>query len=120
MVNTCVVQACVVGTAKQNVTLHEFSKERAIRQLWSRFVQTTRSHWEPTRHSHVCSPQFVSLDFINDVEYYGLRKETSHRQDCCPNNFPIKTRAVATLTHSVAYPGRAAPGNGARSSCRNA
>ena len=26
MVNNCVVQGCVVGTAKQNVTLHEFPK----------------------------------------------------------------------------------------------
>ena len=46
---------------------------------------------EATCHSHVCSPHFVSLHFINDVEYYGLRKETSHQQDCCPNHFPIKT-----------------------------
>ena len=53
-------------------------------------------------HSHVCSPHFVSLDFINDVEYYGLRKETSHQQDCCHNYFPIKICAVSTLTQSVA------------------
>ena len=26
MVNNCVVQGCVVGTAKQNVTLREFPK----------------------------------------------------------------------------------------------
>ena len=26
MVNNCVMQGCVVGTAKQNVTLHEFPK----------------------------------------------------------------------------------------------
>ena len=70
MVNTCVVQGCVVGTVKdQNVTLHEFPKERARRQLWRRFVQTTRNHWEPTRYSHVCSQHFVSRDFVNDVEY---------------------------------------------------
>ena len=101
MVNTCVVQGCVIGTAKQNVTLREFPKERTRRQLWRRFVKTTQSHCERMCHSYVCSPHFVSLDFINDVEHYGLRKETSHRQDCCPNHFFIKTRAVATLMHSV-------------------
>ena len=79
MVNTCIVQGGIVGTAKQNVTLHEFLKERARRQLWRHFIQMTRSHWEPRRHSHVCSPHFVSLDFINDVEYYGHRNESSAR-----------------------------------------
>ena len=38
MVNNRVLQGCVVGTAKQNVTLREFLKERARRQLWRRFV----------------------------------------------------------------------------------
>ena len=59
--------------------------------------------WERTRQSHVCSPHFVSLDFINDVEYYGLRKETSLQQDCCPNFFQSKlARVVVTLTQSIA------------------
>ena len=49
--------------------------------------------------SHVCSQHLVSLDFITDVEYDGLRKETSHQQDCCPNHFPIKTRS--RNAHSV-------------------
>ena len=102
MVNNNIVQGCVVGTVKQNVTLREFPKERARRQLWRRLVGTTRSHWERMRHSHVCSPHLVFLDFINDVEYYGLHKETSHQQDCCPKHFPIKTRAIAMLTKSVA------------------
>ena len=30
MINTCFVQGCAVGTAKQNVTLHEFPKELII------------------------------------------------------------------------------------------
>ena len=57
--------------------------------------------WERTRQSHVCSPHFVYLDFINDVEYYGLRKETSLQQDCCPNFFSIKTRSRCRNAHSV-------------------
>ena len=91
------------GETKRNCT--NFRKS-----LWRRFVQTMRSHWEPTRHSHVCRPHYVSLDFINDVEYYGLRKETSHQQDCCPNHLPSKL-VVATLTQVVdteARPSRAA------------
>ena len=31
MVNTCVVHDCAVGTAKQNVTLHEIPKDRSWR-----------------------------------------------------------------------------------------
>ena len=50
----------------------------------------------------MCSPHFVSLDFVNDVEDYWLRKETSHQQDCCPNHVSIKTRGFATLTQSAA------------------
>ena len=81
MVNTCVVQGCIVCTAKQNVTLHEFPKQRARRSLWRRFVQTTRSLWEPTHHSHVCSQHVVSPDFVNDVEYRRAtqRNESSAR-----------------------------------------
>ena len=90
MVNTCVVQDCIVSTAKQNVTLHEFPKQRARRSLsWRRFVQTTRSHWEPTHHSHVCSQHFISLDFVNDVEYQkGYAKKRVISKTAVPAIFP--------------------------------
>ena len=108
MVNNCVVQGCVVGTAKQNVTLLEFPKssrqDASYGDVSYRRLEATGL---PTRHSHVCSPHFVSLDFVNDVEYYWLRKETSHQQDCCPSHVSIKTCGFATLTQSAA--GRRGP-----------
>ena len=82
MVNNCVVQGCVVGTAKQNVTLHEFPKSSPYRRLEATGL--------PTRHSHVCSPHFVSLDFVNDVEYYWLRKERVINKTAVPTMFPSK------------------------------
>ena len=38
VVSSQCVQGCVVGSAKQNVTLREFPKERARRQLRRRFI----------------------------------------------------------------------------------
>ena len=43
MVNNCVVQGYIVGTAKQNVTLRGFPKERA-RRLNAGGVSATQSH----------------------------------------------------------------------------
>ena len=108
MVNNCVVQGCVVGTAKQNVTLREFPKlSRQDASYGGVSYRRLEATGLPTRHSHVCSPHFISLDFVNDVEYNWLRKETSHQQDCCPNHVSIKTRGFATLTQSAA--GRRGP-----------
>ena len=91
MVNTCVAQGCVVRMAKQNVTVHEFPKERARRSLWRRFVQTTRSHWEPTRHSQLYSKHYISCDFVNDVEYQmGYAKKRVISKTAVPTIFPSK------------------------------
>ena len=105
MVNTFVVQGCIVCTAKQNVTLHEFPKQRS---LWRRFVQTTRSLWEPTHHSHVCSQRFVSLDFVNDVEYQkGYAKKRVISKTAVPTIFPSKLsdsqRSVGGLGGNVPW-----------------
>ena len=91
MVNMCVVQGCVVGTAKQNVTRHEFPKQRARCSLWRRCVQTARSHWEPTCYSHVCSQHFVSVDFVNNVEYQmGYAKKRVTSKTAVSTIFPLK------------------------------
>ena len=91
MVNKCVVQCWVVGTPKQNVTMHEFPKERASRSLWWRFVQTTRSHSVPTHHSYVSSQHFISLDFVNDVESQkGYAKKRVINKTAVPAIFPSK------------------------------
>ena len=74
MVNKCIVQGCVACTAKQNVTLPEFPKASGQDASYGG-VSYRRFEAERTRHSHVCSPHFVSLDFINDVEYYWLQQD---------------------------------------------
>ena len=93
MVNTCVVQGCVVGTAKQNVTLHEFPKDRAWHSLcYGGVSYRRREATEPTPCSHVCSQHFVSHDFVNNVEYQmGYAKKREDQQDGCPDNFSIET-----------------------------
>ena len=50
MVNTCGVQGCVVGTAKQNVTMHDFPKE-----VMAAFRPDAAKPLGAERHSHVCS-----------------------------------------------------------------
>ena len=86
------MQGCDVDTPKQNVIiLHEFLKVRARRSLWRHFIQTTRSHLEPTRHSHVCSQNFISLDFVNDFESQkGYAKKRVISKTAVPAIFPSK------------------------------
>ena len=91
MENTCIMQGCVVGKAKQNVTLHEFSKERERRQLWRRFVQTTRSHWKPTGHSHVCSSHTsFLLTLLTMSNTMGFEKKRVISKTAVPTSFPSK------------------------------
>ena len=64
MVNNCVVQGCVVGTAKQNMTLREFPK--ASRQDAS-YGGAFRIDESKRLGSRRVTPMFVSLGFVNDV-----------------------------------------------------
>ena len=102
MVNNCVVQGCVVGTAKQNMALREFPKASGQDASYGGVSYRRLEATESGRVSPMCAvhTSFL-LTLLTNVEYYGLRKKTSHQQDCCPNHFSIKTRAVATLTQSV-------------------
>ena len=86
-------------TKRDPARISERAGKTPVMAAFRRRLEAT--DWERTRQSHVCSPHFVSLDFINDVEYYGLRKETSLQQDCCPNLFSIKTRSRCRNAHSV-------------------
>ena len=75
------------GETKRNPA--RISERRSL--SWRRFVQTTRSHWEPTHRSHVCSQHFVSLDFVNDVEYQkGYAKKRVISKTAVPTIFPSK------------------------------
>ena len=105
---TCV--SCRVASSKQNVTLLEFPKERARHRLWRPFVQTTPSHCEPTRHSHVCSQHFVSREFVNDVEYQmDYVKKRVISKTVVPTIFPSKVsdsqRSVSGLVGNGAAAG---------------
>ena len=103
------VSCRVTSSVRRNKTWPCADFRKSGREAYAGGVSATQSHWERTRHSHVCSPRFVYLDFINDVEYYGLQRiESSARLLLRPNHFPIKTHAVQrSLSQWLDAPSRA-------------
>ena len=91
MVNNCVVQGYIVGTAKQNVTLRGFPKERARRfnmpAAFRRLKATESGRVTPMCAVHA---SFI-LTLLTMSNTMGF-KESSRQQDCCyvPTIFPSK------------------------------
>ena len=114
MVNNCVVQGYIVGTAKQNVTLHGFPKERARRQLcWRRFVSSRLKATESGRVTPICAVHASFLLTLLTMSNTMGFKETSRQQDCCTSQpFYHQNTRCTTLTQSVAgRSGLAEPGS---------
>ena len=82
MVNNCVVQGYIVGTAKPNVTLCGFPKERARRQLCRRVSYRRLKATESGRVTPMCAVHasflLTLLTMSNTIGF----KETSRQQDC--------------------------------------
>ena len=98
MVNNCVVQGYIVGTAKQNVTLRGFPKERARRQLCRRRFVTESGRVTPICAVHA-SFLLTLLTMSNTMGF----KETSRQQDFCTSQpFAHQHTRCTTLTQSVA------------------
>ena len=73
MPEKCVVFGCSnVRNKKKDIKFHPIpfygksdSEKQRRRKNWVDFVKLKRAHWEPTKHSTVCSEQFKEEDFTN-------------------------------------------------------
>ena len=104
MVNNCVVQGCVVGTAKQNVTLREFPKaSRQDASCGGAFRIDDSKRLGSRRVTPMCAVHtsflMTLLTMSNTIGF--AKKRVISQQDCCPNHVSIKTRGFATLTQSA-------------------
>ena len=72
MPDRCVVANCSnIGDPANRIFVHTIpffgdSRPEAIkrRKKWVDFVKTKRAHWEPTKHSAVCSQHFKAEDYV--------------------------------------------------------
>ena len=98
MVNNCVVQGCVVGTAKQNVTLREFPK--ASRQEASCIDDSKRLG--SRRVTPMCAVHTTFLlTLLTMSNTIGFAKKRVINKTVVPTMFPSK-RAV--LQRSLSQP----------------
>ena len=67
----CVAANCNNSQATQNITMHEFARNRsAVRRKWVKFVQFKRADFDAApRHAHLCNEHFGECDFVNFMEY---------------------------------------------------
>ena len=110
MVNNCVVKGCVVGTAKQNVTLREFPKaSRQDASCGGAFRIDDSKRLGSRRVTPMCAVHIsfllTLLTMSNTIGF--AKKRVINKTACCPNHVSIKTRGFATLTQSAA--GRRGP-----------
>ena len=89
--NNCVVQGCVVGTAKQNVTMRDFPKKRAIRQLWRRFVSRRLEATGSGRVTPMCAvhTSFL-LTLLTMSDTMGFAKTRIISMTAAPIIIPLK------------------------------
>ena len=107
MVSNCVVQGCVVGTAKQNVTLRGFPKERAASKtpcsyvggvLYRRLEAT-----ESGRVTPMCAVHTLFLLTLLTLSNTMGSKEMSRQQNGCTSQpFSHQNLRCTGLTQSVA------------------
>ena len=102
MVNNCVVQGYIVGTAKQNVTLRDFRKSG--RDAYAGGVSYRRlKATESGRVTPICAGHALFLLTLLTMSNTMGFKETSRQQDCCTSQpFSHQNTRCTTLTQSVA------------------
>ena len=67
----CVAANLNNSQATQNITMHEFPRNRAgVRRKWIKFVHFKRADVDAApHHAHLCSEHFAECDFANLIEY---------------------------------------------------
>ena len=111
MVNNCVVQGCVVGTAKQNVTLHEFPKERTRKTpVMAAFrIDDSKPLTGSGRVTPMCAvhTSFL-LTLLTMSNTMGFAKKRVISKTAVPNIFPSKLalsqRSLSQLLDAEARP----------------
>ena len=96
------MQGCVVGSAKQNVTLREFPKERAVMGAFR--IDDSKPLTGSGRVSPMCAvhTSFL-LTLLTMSNTMGFAKKQVFSKTAVPIFFQSKlARVVATLTQSIA------------------
>ena len=67
----CVAANCNNSQATQNITMHEFPRNRpAVRRNWVKLVHFKRADFDAApHHAHLCSDHLAECDFANFIEY---------------------------------------------------
>ena len=102
MVNNCVVQGYIVGTAKQNVTLRERAGETPVMPAAFRTYRRLKAT-ESGRVTPICAVHASFLLTLLTMSNTMGFIETSRQQDCCTSQpFAHQNTCCTTLTQSVA------------------
>ena len=93
MPDVCVAALCN-NTHSDKVSLHLFPKSKALRDIWTKFVQDKRDYWDgPSSTSRLCSAHFAKDQFVN-LGMFKARKA---------NKLLLKRGAVPT-NHTGQFP----------------
>ena len=85
-------QSCKNNSSVPGISMHEFTKPgHKLRDVWIKFVQRRRHHWQPSPHSALCSAHFephclhLRLDIeVEESEEDFETKRVLHRSTAFP------------------------------------
>ena len=90
MVGRCVAASCS-NTTKDGVSLYQFPGDPILRTQWTYQVQRTRSQWQPSERSVLCSNDFTAESFEPSSALgarFNLKIKRKLKPGAVPSIFP--------------------------------